>query len=422
MMKKKEYIDLSYKSNSNDLVAEYYVEPNRVSIKEAAENIAAESSIGTWTDISTMTDKIFKELKPSVFSIKKNIIKIAYNEKLFERGNMPQILSSIAGNIFGMKQIKNLKLLDIDFPKNIVKSFKGPRYGIEGVRKMVKVKDRPLVGTIIKPKIGLDSKRHSEIAFNAWMGGLDCVKDDENLSNQNFNQFKKRVLLTEKARMKAESITGEVKVYMPNITAETKEMLKRMKFVEQNNGNYIMIDILTLGFSGFQSVRNESKLPIHCHRAMHAALTKGDNGISMLALAKITRLIGGDTLHIGTAFVGKMSESKESTLEIEEEIEEKNVKEHGNVLRQNWFGLKPVMAVASGGLHPGMLPRLLKLMGKDVVYQFGGGCHGHPQGTLIGAKAIRQALDASMKKIKLKDYAKTHEELAIAIKKFGVVE
>lgn len=416
-----DYVDLKYKPSRKDLIAEYYVEPNRMDLKKVSNHLAAESSIGTWTDIATLTPKTAKKLKPSVFSInkKKKIIKIAYHEELFERGNMPQILSSIAGNIYGMKAVKNLKLIDIHFTKSQVKGFKGPKFGIEGIRKITKIKNRPLIGTIVKPKVGLSSKQHAKVAFNAWVGGLDAVKDDENLTNQNFNRFKKRVEFTEKARLKAERVTGEKKIYMPNITAETDEMLKRMKIVEDNNGNYIMIDILTIGFSAFQTIRNHTKLPLHCHRAMHAAITKGNHGMSMLTIAKIARLIGGDTLHIGTAYVGKMSESKQSTLEIEKEIENPNIKEHGELLKQKWYGLKPIMAVASGGLHPGHIPKLVQLMGNDVVIQAGGGVHGHPQGTLVGAKAMRQALTATMEKIPLRTYAKAHPELQSCIKKFG---
>jgi len=418
--KKGEYIDLKHRPGSKDLIAEYYVEPNRMDLVKVANHLAAESSIGTWTTISTMSPDISRKLKPSVFSInkRKKIVKISYPEELFERGNMPQILSSIAGNIYGMKAVKKLKLLDIGFTKKLVKSFKGPKFGIKGVRKVAGVKKNPLIGTIVKPKVGLSSKKHAEVAFNAWVGGLNCVKDDENLTNQTFNRFEKRIKLTEKARLKAEKITGEKKIYMPNITAEAKEMLKRMKFVERHHGNYIMVDILTVGFSGLQTVRNETKLPIHAHRAMHAAITRLNHGMSMLTIAKIARLIGVDTLHIGTAYVGKMSESKKSTLDIEDEIEHQFIKSKGWVLKQNWHGKKPVLAVASGGLHPGHIPKLVKMMGNDIVIQAGGGVHGHPQGTLIGAKAMRQALEGTMKKIPLEKYKLNNPELAVALKKF----
>jgi ribulose-bisphosphate carboxylase large chain len=155
---------------------------------------------------------------------------------------------------------------------------------------------------------------------------------------------------------------------------------------------------------------------------MHAAITRGNHGMSMLTIAKISRLIGGDTLHIGTAYVGKMSESKNSTLEIEKEIENPNIKQHGEILKQSWFGMKPVLAVASGGLHPGHIPKLVKMMGKDILIQAGGGCHGHPQGTLVGAQAMREAVSSCYSKKSLRAFAKDKVALSGALKEWGYVK
>ncbi len=419
------YIDLKYVPKHTELLVEYYVEPTKgKSFEYCAEQIAAESSIGTWTTISTMNKKIANKLMPHVYDINKknNLIKIAYPSQLFEKGNMPQILSSIAGNIFGMKILKNLRLEDIHFPKSILKSFKGPRYGIQGIRQLLRVKNRPLIGTIVKPKVGLNEKQHAKVAYEAWIGGLDVVKDDENLSSLSFNKFKKRISETVKMKIKAEKETGEKKIYMPNITAETFEMLKRADYVKQKGNEYVMIDVLTSGFAAVQTLRNHTDLVIHAHRAMHAALTKNHkHGISMLCLAKIYRLLGVDQIHIGTAGVGKMDGSKQEIITIEEEVEDNylSVNDKEKVLEQDWLHIKPTLAVASGGLCPLSVPAVVNAMGNNIVMQFGGGCHGHPQGTLKGAIAIRQALDSALQKIPLKEYAKNHVELQEAIDKWG---
>ncbi len=427
-MLKLKYVDLKYRPSKDELLAEYYVEPNRIPIEKAAAHLAAESSIGTWTTISTMNPRIANKLKPHVYEIdkRKKTVKIAYHPELFESGNMPQIWSAIAGNIFGMKVVNNLRLEDISFPKRMARAFKGPRYGIEGIRNIVKFKNRPLVGTIVKPKVGLNPRQHAEVAYNAWVGGLDVVKDDENLTSMQFNKFKDRIIYTLKLRDKAESETGEKKIYMPNITAETDEMLRRANFVRLYGGEYIMVDILTCGWSGLQTVRNDTNQVIHAHRAMHGALTKNHrHGISMLAIAKCARLVGVDQLHVGTASVGKMEGEPLEVEEIEDEVEERffiREKDKSHILEQDWHGIKPVLAVASGGLHPGSIPLLLKRMGKNIVMQFGGGCHGHPMGTKAGAMAIRQAMLAAMHGTPLKKYAGAHEELREAIKKWGVVK
>jgi ribulose-bisphosphate carboxylase large chain len=398
-----DFVDMSYVPKEDDLICDFYVEPKENNIKVAAGGVAAESSIGTWTELTTSKPYVEK-LHATVFEIHSNNVRIAYPIELFELASMPNILSSIAGNVFGLGALKNLRLNDVYFSSKIVKSFKGPKYGIRGVRELLKVKDRPLVGTIIKPKLGLKTKDHAEVAYEAWVGGCDIVKDDENLGSQLFNPFEERVLKTLESRDKAEEETGEKKVYMANVTAETNQMVKRAEFIENHGGRYMMVDILTCGFAALQTLRNQNfNLVIHAHRAGHAAFTKNPkHGISMQVIAKVSRIVGVDQLHVGTV-VGKMSETKEEVL--------KNC----DALKSEMSGLKPVLPVASGGLHPGLVPSLIEIFGNDFVIQAGGGIHGHKDGTVAGAKAMRQAVDAKMKGIPLKEYAETHKELRIAL-------
>ena len=415
-----DYVDLKYRPEKDDLICEFYVKPSK-SIEEAAGAVASESSTGTWTEVKA--PERVKKISAKVFSIKGNYIKIAYPLQLFEPSNVPQILSSVAGNIFGMKEIKALKLLDVSFPKKIVREFKGPLFGIPGVRKLLKVKERPLVGTIIKPKLGLTAREHAKRAYQAWIGGCDLVKDDENLTNQKFNQFKKRVIETLKLKEKAERETGERKAYLPNITAETKEMLRRARFVKENNGTYVMVDIITAGWSSLQTLREENEslsLVLHAHRAGYAALSRNPrHGISMLVIAKIARLIGLDQLHIGT-IVGKMDTPKREVVAIDQEIEKSIIRSDkaGHILEQEWFHIKPMFAVCSGGLHPGHVPYLIKRLGKNIVLQFGGGIHGHPLGTESGARAVRQAVNAALEGIPLEEAAKKQKELKLALERW----
>lgn len=416
-----DYVDTKYKPLKEEICAEFYVEPNHISMEKAAQHLAGESSIGTWTELSTMNPEIAVRLRPTVYEIKRNNIKIAYPPELFESGSIPQLMSSIGGNIFGMKSVKNLRLIDIKFPKRYVKSFKGPAIGINGIRKLLKVKSRPLCGTIVKPKVGLSPAQHAKVAFQSWTGGLDIVKDDENLTDMRFNRFKDRIPKTLEARDRAQEETGERKMYMPNITAETDEMIKRADYVKDHGGEYIMIDILTAGWAALQTIRNlNTGMVIHAHRAGHAALTRNKHmGISMLTIAKMARLIGVDQLHIGTV-VGKMEGNAIEVEEIEEEIDHKFIPKYrrSHHLEQRWHGLKPVFPVCSGGIHPGHVPPLTKIMGKNIIAQFGGGCHGHPDGTYAGARAIRQSIDAVMKRRKLSTYAKKHHELQRALWKW----
>ena len=398
-----DFVNLEYKPKDSDVICTFRVESKGMSIKEAAGAVAAESSVGTWTELTT-TKSYVEKLAAHVFSIEGNSIRVAYPIGLFEPGNMPNMLSSVAGNIFGLKAIRNLRLQDIDFPEEIISSFKGPKFGVKGVRRLLKVYDRPLVGTIIKPKLGLKTSDHAQVAYDAWVGGCDIVKDDENLSSQAFNGFEGRVTKALERRDEAETETGEKKVYMVNITAETKEMLKRAKYVLDSGGEYVMVDILTCGFAALQTLREQDlNLVIHAHRAGHAAFTKNPkHGVAMKVIAKVARIIGVDQLHVGTV-VGKMSETHGEVIE------------NCEALKVNMGDVKPVLPVASGGLHPRLVPALIRIFGIDFVIQAGGGIHGHPDGTIAGAKAMREAVDAALKHVALEKYAKDHEELKIAL-------
>ena len=408
------YVELGFKPEPEKyVITTLYFEPS-MTLRKAAEAVAAESSVGTWTKVATSSPALAKRLGAKVFRLKKKgkggVMKVAYPVELFEPGNIPQLLSDVAGNIFGMKDVKNLRLEDVEFPKGYLRSFEGPVWGVEGVRRYCGTQKsrRPHVGTIVKPKVGLSPKKTAQVAYEAWSGGLDLVKDDENLSSQKFCPFNERVVRVLDAMDRARSETGEKKIYTPNITGTYGQMVERAEFVKAHGGNFIMVDVMTCGFSALQSIRGEGILPIHGHRAMHAAITKNPrHGITMKVVAKLARMAGCDQLHIGAA-VGKMEGGAEEV--------------HENFLACNneMGGLKKTFAVASGGLHPAKIYGVYNALGsKDFVFQAGGGVHGHPGGTLAGAKAMRQAAEAVAKNIPLKEYAKGHPELAEAIKKWG---
>ena len=415
------FINLKYKPKSIDVICQFKITPSKgYTFREVCSITAGESSVGTWTDLKTINKKNQLKITPKVYYLdtKNKRCRIAYPIDLFEASSVPNIMSSIGGNIYGMKSVEGILWEDVKLPEAMLKKFKGPRFGIRGIRKYLKVKERPLVGTIVKPKVGLNEKEHAMVAYNSWIGGCDIVKDDENLCSQTFNNFYKRIPLTLKALRKAEKETGEKKVYLANCTAPADEMVKRIKFVEKSGGNYIMLDILTLGWSALQYARKITKLPIHAHRAGHAMFDRSPNhGMKMEVIAQFARMVGVDTLHIGTAY-GKMTGGKDEVLHIEKEIEQQSTKKTHENLSQNWHHIKPVFAVASGGVHPGIVDKIMHFMGNDVVIQAGGGIHGHEDGTVAGAIAMRQAVDATLKKIPLRKYAKTHKELKKALEKW----
>jgi ribulose-bisphosphate carboxylase large chain len=417
-----EFVDLNYRPKPTDLVCIFRVRPAAgFDIVEAAGRIASESSCGTWTTIGTMKPRI-RRLMARAFYMERDCIHIAYPDALFEAGNLPQVFSAIAGNIFGMKAVARLRLEDVHWPPHLIQTFRGPQYGIAGVRRLLRIHGRPLTATVPKPKVGLSAREHAAIGYEAWLGGIDLLKDDENLTSLSFNKFAARVSECFRVRAKAEANTGERKSYLVNVTAETKEMLRRARLVHDHGGEYVMIDFLTVGWAGLQTLREECadlRLAIHAHRAFHSTFTRlRDHGVSLDVLAAAARLIGVDQLHVGTG-VGKLESPRAEVERLVRTLTRRRVEADKRWLPQEWGNVKPVLPVTSGGLHPGLIPKVLSFLGPDVVVQVGGGLWGHPRGARAGAAAVRQAVDALVQGKELEEQARHHSELAAALERWG---
>ena len=380
-------------------------------------------------DHADQTAKALPKTKAYAYCYDKNHVKVAYPLFIFEEGSVPGMMSGIGGNIFGMKAVKNLKLLDAELPLEYIKHFKGPTYGKDVIKKIFKRKSGPVTSVVPKPKIGYTAREHAEkVAYAIWKGGMDCVKDDENLTNQRFNRFEERVKFVAKYRDKAEKETGDVKEAFLNVTApDLKELERRIKLVHDHGFKYFMLDVVVSGYTAVQTaseLAHDYGMAIHGHRAMHAMMTKNPkHGMSMLYIAKLMRLIGVDQLHIGTV-IGKLAGKKDEIVATKEMIMQQEVDEiPGLRMPQKWGTIKPMLPVASGGLHPGLLPQIFDIYGTmDIVVQVGGGTQGHPMGIEAGARAVMQAIEAYKKGISLDEYAKTKKELKSALEKWGYIK
>jgi len=418
-----EFVDRNYTPAKDDIVCLFSFEPAAgIRTEEAVGRIASESSTGTWTTLFTMPPRM-KKLQATAFEIEKNFVKIAYPIELWEEGNAVQLLSGIAGNIFGMKALKNLRLIDATLPPAYIRNFPGPHFGNDGIRKMMKIHGRPLTGAVPKPKIGFSAKEHAQVGYETWMGGFDFVKDDENLTSTPFNRFEDRVKLMAKLRDVAENETGEKKSAFLNITADVETMKKRTDLLAEHGWNYAMIDVVVAGTAAVMTMRNycsDLNLAIHAHRAMHAAFDRNKkHGITMYFLAKLMRLIGVSQIHTGTA-VGKLTGTKSESMLLADLLRERKVEANGtSCLSQDWGKIKSAFPVSSGGLHPGLVPPVLDIYGCELVLLVSGGIHGHPKGTRAGARATMQAVEAWQDGVTLEEKAKKAKELAQALKKWG---
>ena len=403
-----DFLDLGYEPRDSDLVCTFAVEPaSDMGVEDAAGRVASESSNGTWAELQV--EGSITDLSATACGIDGNRVTVAYPDALFEDGNMAQVLSCIAGNILGMKAVERIRLLDCEWPEPLATSFPGPQFGTSVREEIFDAGDRPITATVPKPKVGLSTDQHAQIGYEAWTGGLDLLKDDENLTDQEFNPFADRLTESLAQRDRAEDETGERKSYLVNVTADTRRMLDRVDMVAERGGEYVMVDVVTCGWAAVQRVRercDEHGLAIHAHRAMHAAFDRlPDHGISMRVIAQVTRLCGADQLHTGTADLGKLE--NEDTAGINE------------WLYADLHGLNDVLPVASGGLHPGLVPDLIDRVGTNVCVQAGGGVHGHPDGTHAGAKALRAAVDAAAAGEDIEAKADAVPELETAIQMWG---
>ena len=384
-----------------EVIAKYRVETD-LSIEKAAAEIAAEQSTGTWTEVER--EKLASDLSGRVIRAEGSFAYVAFPEELFEPGNIPQYLSVVAGNLFGLSALKKVRLLDVIFPQSLVSAHRGPRFGIKEAREILGVFDRPLVGTIIKPKVGLRPQETAVVAGQAVRGGLDLIKDDETLTDQSFCPMDERVEAVMAELSKVEDETGKKAFYAVNVTSGAEEILERAEEVIDRGANMVMIDVLTSGFSALEVLSRGVRVPVHVHRTMHGAFTRDRrHGISMVPISRLVRMAGGTNLHTGS-YLGKMAGDREENDQCRD------------ALRDEWYGLSPVFPVASGGLHPGNVRPNLDGYGTDCIVQAGGGVHGHPRGTTGGAMAMVQAVEAWTAGVPAEDYARSHKELEAALK------
>jgi ribulose-bisphosphate carboxylase large chain len=404
------YWQPDYEPKDTDVLALFRITPqDGVEPEEAAAAVAGESSTATWTVVWTDRLTAAEAYRAKAYSVEpvpnapgQYFARIAYELDLFEEGSIANLTASIIGNVFGFKPLKALRLEDMRIPVAYLKTFPGPPTGIVVERERLDKFGRPLLGATTKPKLGLSGKNYGRVVYEALKGGLDFMKDDENINSQPFMHWRDRFLNVMEAVNRASAATGEVKGHYLNVTAGTmEEMYRRAEFARDLGSVVVMID-LVIGYTAIQSMSKwarDNDMILHLHRAGHGTYTRQKNhGVSFRVIAKWMRMAGVDHIHAGTA-VGKL-EGDPPTVQGYYDVcrEPRNAVNlaRGIFFEQDWAGLRKVMPVASGGIHAGQMHQLVDLFGDDVVLQFGGGTIGHPMGIEAGATANRVALEATI--------------------------
>ena len=399
-----------------------------------AAHFAAESSTGTNVSVST-TDNFTRGVDAMVYEIdeEKELMKIAYPVDLFDRNitdgraMICSFLTLVIGNNQGMGDVEYAKIYDFWFPPKYLRLFDGPATTISDLWRVL---GRPvvdggfIVGTIVKPKLGLRPQPFARACYDFWLGG-DFIKNDEPQGNQIFAPLKETIPLVADAMRRAQDETGEAKLFSANITADCHyEMIARGEFILETFGEFadhvaFLVDGYVTGPAAITTARR--RFPnqyLHYHRAGHGAVTspQTQRGYTAYVLAKMARVQGASGIHTGTMGYGKM-EGEKSDTDMAYMI--MNDSADGPYYHQEWQGMNPTTPIISGGMNALRIPGFFENIGtSNMIMTAGGGCYGHLDGAAAGARSMRQAEECWRKGIDPVEYAKDHKELARAFETF----
>ncbi len=322
---------------------------------------------------------------------------------------IPNLLTVAMGEgAFFSHGVTSVKLLDIGFPASYLASFEGPRFGVRGLREMLRAWDRPLFFGVVKPNVGLDPASFAHLAKESWLGGLDAAKDDEMLSDPDYSPFAERMRLVGQARREAEEATGEPKIFIANITDEFDRMLELHDIAVQHGVGAVMVNAMAVGLSAVRALRRRSQVPIVAHFDGIAPMSRHPHfGVSTEVMTKLQRLSGCDAI-IMPGFGERMMTPDEEVIA--------NACECSAPLGT----LNAALPVPGGSDWAGTLQEMVeKLRTLDFAMVPGRGVFGHPQGPRAGAVSLRQAWEAIVSRMPLTELARQRPELSEAIEAFG---
>ena len=325
--------------------------------------------------------------------------------------DLPNLRTMVAGNLFELRHLSGIRLKDLGLPASYASEFPAPQFGIEGTRELVDVYDRPIIGTIVKPSVGLSPDDTADLVDDLVDAGLDFIKDDELIANPPYSRVEERVEAVMGAIHCHKDRTGKEVMYACNITGDVETMLELHDVVKDAGGNCVMVSINDVGISGLLALRKEADVPIHAHRNGWGALSRHPLlGFDYAAFQKFWRLAGVDHMHVN-GLRNKFCESDASVIRSARTCQTPIASEDD-----------VVMPVFSSGQWAGQAPETYEALGNaDLMYLAGGGILGHPDGPEAGVKHLKQGWEAAIAGVPLEEYAEDHEELRRAIEHYGPV-
>jgi ribulose-bisphosphate carboxylase large chain len=409
------------------IIATYYIE-TPFEPEKAAEVLAGEQSSGTFIAVPGETEELKQRFAARVEKVtpletvstpaipgatsssgKYHRAEIVVSWSIENFGyNLPVLTSTLQGNLYEIRQFTGLKLMDIELPPSYAKHYKGPAFGISGCRKLTNVQNRPLIGTIIKPSIGLTPQQTADMVKTLAAAGIDFVKDDELLSSSANSNFNDRVDAIMKVINDHANATGKKVMYAFNISGETDEMLQRYEYIVKSGGTCAMVSINSVGMAGVKKICDQRQLAIHAHRNGWGMLTRHPLlGIDFKAYQKLWRVAGVDQLHVN-GIQNKFWESDDSVVA--------SIK----ACLQPFHDHESILPVVSSGQWGGQAPETWRRTNTvDLLYMAGGGIMAHPMGAAAGVVALQQAWQAAVDGLSVEEAAATYKVFAESVKQFG---
>lgn len=409
------------------ITATYYIE-TPFNPESAAAVLAGEQSSGTFVAVPGETEELKHRFAARVESVtpletvsEPAIPGAVSSSGMYHRArvtvswsvenfgyNLPVLISTLQGNLYEIRQFTGLKLLDIDLPDSYADQYAGPAFGIPGCRKLTGVEGRPLIGTIIKPSIGLTPEQTAELVKTLAEAGIDFVKDDELMGSSANSPFEKRVDAVMDVINRHADKTGKKVMYAFNISGEIDEMLRRYEKVVNRGGTCAMVSLNSVGIAGTKKICDQRALAIHGHRNGWGMMTRHPLlGIEFPAYQKLWRLAGVDQIHVN-GIQNKFWESDDSVVQSIE------------ACLTPLFGGYSVLPVVSSGQWGGQAPETYRRTKTiDLLYMAGGGILAHPMGPSAGVLALQQAWQAAVDGLSVAEAAATYPEFGKSVEKFG---
>ncbi|WP_407361250.1 RuBisCO large subunit C-terminal-like domain-containing protein [Microbacterium sp. LBN7] len=385
--------------STHHVVATYVIETS-LPLQHAAEVLAGEQSTGTFVRVQRESDDVRARFAAQVESLqeipltgasplpgavgdpagrRRAVLRLRFPLDNFGP-SLPNLLAAVAGNLFEIKELSAVRLIDLDLPAAFAERYHGPRFGVEGTRRLMGASDGAMIGTIIKPSIGLAPTELAEVVGELAEAGIDFIKDDELQGNGPSSPLSARVAAVMPVLHRYADRTGRMPMYAFNITDDISRLEANHDLVVAAGGTCVMACVNLVGLAGLEFLSAHTAVPIHGHRTMFGAIGRSEQvGIGFRAWQKIARLSGADHLHTN----GISNKFYETDDEVLDSIA---------AVREPLLGIAPTVPVLSSGQWGGLAHATYRAVGTtDLLVLAGGGIHGHPDGAAAGVSSMRDA-------------------------------